>query len=149
MACYFYSFSVSLQKYSFKLYNLFPELLEILGIHCNENNIQFFSYIMIHIHTYIHSYICIQIHMHTVHKTWYINISYAYTHKSSKQVTSTQSNKNIKLKQTNTINTLQIQRPKEIASELRRTSYKHTLWKLMYTIQDEHMLSSMDSKNIR
>ena len=49
----------------------------------------------------------------------------------------------------NTINTLQIQRPKEVASELRRTSYKHTLWKLMYTIQDEHMLSSMDSKNVR
>ena len=49
----------------------------------------------------------------------------------------------------NTINTLQIQRPKEVASKLRETSYKHILWKLMYAIQDEHMLSSMDSKNIR
>ena len=31
---------------------------------------------------------------------------------------------------------MQIQTPKEVASELRRTSYRHTLWKLMYTIQD-------------
>ena len=36
----------------------------------------------------------------------------------------------------NTINTLQMQRPKEVASELRRTSYKHTLWKLTYIIQE-------------
>ena len=43
---------------------------------------------------------------------------------------------------------MQIQKPKEVASELRRTSYKHTLWKLMYTIQDEHMLTSMDSKTL-
>ena len=53
------------------------------------------------------------------------------------------------LTQTGTINTLQIRRPKEVTSELRRTSYKHTLWKLMYTIQDEHTLSSINSKNIR
>ena len=29
-----------------------------------------------------------------------------------------------------------MQRPKEVASELRRISYKHTLWKLMYIIQE-------------
>ena len=39
-----------------KLYNLFPQLLEILGIHCNENNIQFLRYLIIHIHTYIVRY---------------------------------------------------------------------------------------------
>ena len=32
-------------------------------------------------HTYIHSYICIQVYMHTVHKTWYINtIAYTAVH---------------------------------------------------------------------
>ena len=49
-------FCTLIRKWSFKLYNLFPELLEILDIHCNEHNIQFLRYIIIHIHTYIDTY---------------------------------------------------------------------------------------------
>ena len=53
-----------LTEVEFKLYNLFPQLLEILGIHCNENNIKFLRYLIIHIHTYIvryaYKYTCIR-----------------------------------------------------------------------------------------
>ena len=42
---------------------------------------------------------------------------------------------------------MQMQRPKEVASELRRTSYKHTLWKRMYTIQDEHVVINGQQKH--
>ena len=130
---------------------MFPELLEIPGIHCNENNIQFLRYLIIHIHAYT-----VTVHMHTnIHE----NSTYSMVHKYKLCVyteiliepkTGHQHTKQWKLlTQINTINTLQIWKPKEVASELKWTSYKHTLWKLIYTIQDEHMLSSMDSRNVR
>ena len=86
--------------------------------------------------------------MYTEHTVWvqkYKLCIYTQILINSKQVTSTKSNEKY-LTQTNTINTLQIRKPKAVTSEQRRTSYKHTLWKLVYTIQDEHMLSSNEQQ---